>query len=85
MNPMASMMHASTLDAMNAGASSLLRMQRSAPLGGGGGVTHHHHYTIRAIDSRDVERWLRSGAGGQIQEHLNQNAGRYAGRSLNAT
>ena len=86
MNPMASMMHGSTLDAMNAGSAALTRMNRTAPLSGGGtggGVTVH--LALNAWDSRDVDRWLRTGGTKQIQHHLNQNAGSYAGKGLNAT
>jgi hypothetical protein len=71
---------------MNAGGAALMRMNRTAPLSGGGtggGVTVH--LALNAWDSRDVDRWLRSGGTDLIQQRLNQNAGRYAGRALNAT
>ncbi|MGB8887112.1 MAG: hypothetical protein WCC87_10345 [Candidatus Korobacteraceae bacterium] len=84
MNPMASMLHGSTLDAMNAGSSALEMMRRSSPLtgggsssGGGGGAIHIH-----ALDSKSVDYWLRNGGAQKIQAAQNANVGRYAGKAL---
>ena len=37
---------------------------------------------VQAIDSKDVSKWLRSGAAAQIQSALNDQIGRYSGKSV---
>ena len=82
MNPMASMMHAPLLDAMNSGSSAISALRRSAPLGSGGGDTHHHHYNINALDAKSFDHWARMGGAQKIQSVVNSNTARYAGKAL---
>lgn len=82
MNPMASMVHGPTLDAMNRGAD--IGRGRSTGMGasnggGGGGELHLH---IHALDVADFRSYLRSGAAREIQAALNSNVNSYAGRAL---
>jgi hypothetical protein len=82
MNPMASMMHAPLLDAMNSGSAALASMRRSAPLTGGstaGGDTHVH---ISALDANSFHHWARMGGAQMIQSVVNGNTARYAGKAL---
>jgi hypothetical protein len=85
MNPMASMLHGSTLDAMNAGSSWLAAMRRSAPLGGGGAGSQgelHTHVHIHTLDSKTMDHWARNGGAQWLQAVVNSNVGRYAGKAL---
>ncbi len=84
MNPMASMLHGSTLDAMNAGSSALAMMRRSAPLGGGGGSQGelHTHVHIHTLDSKTMDHWARNGGAQWLQKVVNSNVGAYAGKAL---
>ena len=93
MNAQASGTHGPLLDAMNAGynPTSVLSGQTRAAVasiaggsttrmgtGGGGNSTP---FTITALDSQSVQRWLRMGGGKQIQQHLNAAPGLYGGKS----
>ena len=83
MNPMASMLHAPLLDAMNSGPSALSIMRRSAPLtGGGGGGDMHTHVHIHTLDSKTMDHWARNGGDRWIQAQVNKATKRYAGKSL---
>ena len=85
MNPMASMTHASTLDAMNAGSAALSMMRRSAPLGGGGGGGQPLHVHIHTLDTKTMDHWARHGGAAWMREQINQASARYSGRALNAS
>ncbi len=49
---------------------------------GGTGATVHLH--VHTIDAQDTARWLRNGGAMQIQQHINENTGRYSGKALSA-
>ena len=83
MNRTASMMYGDTLDTMNAGASALAAMRRSAPLGGGssgGGPDVHVH--VHTLDTKTMDYWARNGGAQWLQSVVNQNVGRYGGKAL---
>jgi hypothetical protein len=84
MNPVASMVHGPALNAMNRGfdPSSYLPRGSGSGMGASGGGGSTVSFTIQALDSADVDKWLRSGNAQRIQTALNSNVNRYAGRSL---
>ena len=68
------------------GAASTYLSAGGSSIGGRGGASseNHIHVHIHALDTRDFNRFLRSGGAMQIQTELNRNTARYSGKALSS-